>query len=124
MDKIGRVMREFKEGKLKSSSGQKVTNPKQAIAIGIAEQKAMKGYKAGGEPKAMVKKEVAFMKAKGAPKSMVKHEMAEMKGMKKGGSVMQSKMGAVKTAAPSINGVAMKGKTKGTMIKMRRGGCA
>ena len=124
MDKIGRVMREFKEGKLKSSSGQKVTNPKQAIAIGIAEQKAMKGYKAGGEPKAMVKKEIAFMKAKGAPKSMVKHEMAEMKGMKKGGSVMQSKMGAVKTAAPSINGVAMKGKTKGTMVKMRRGGCA
>ena len=124
MDKIGRVMREFKEGKLKSSSGQKVTNPKQAIAIGIAEQKAMKGYKAGGEPKAMVRKEIAFMKAKGAPKSMVKHEMAEMKGMKKGGSVMQSKMGAVKTAAPSVNGVAMKGKTKGTMVKMRRGGCA
>ena len=82
MDKIGKVMREFKEGKLKSSSGQKVTNPKQAIAIGISEQKAMKGYKMGGEPKAMVKKEVAFMKAKGAPKSMVKHEMAEMKGYK------------------------------------------
>jgi hypothetical protein len=121
MDKIGKVMREFKEGKLKSSSGQKVTNPKQAIAIGISEQKAMKGYKAGGEPKAMVKKEVAFMKAKGAPKSMVKHEMAEMKGMKKGG-MAASKMGAVKTAAPSINGVAKKGKTKGTMIKMRNGG--
>ena len=50
-DKVGVVMKEFKEGKLKSSSGQKVTNPKQAIAIGIAEQKAMKGYKMGGEPK-------------------------------------------------------------------------
>ena len=123
-DKIGVVMKEFKEGKLKSSSGQKVTNPKQAIAIGLSEQRAMKGYKAGGEPKAMVKKEVAFMKAKGAPKSMVKHEMAEMKGMKKGGSVMQSKMGAVKTAAPSINGVATKGKTKGKMVKMAKGGCA
>jgi hypothetical protein len=122
MDKVGKVMREFKEGKLKSSSGQKVTNPKQAIAIGISEQKAMKGYKMGGEPKAMMKKEVEFMKAKKAPKSMIKHEMAEMKGMKKGGSVMQSKMGAVKTAAPSINGVAKKGKTKGTMIKMRNGG--
>ena len=122
MDKIGKVMREFKEGKLKSSSGQKVTNPKQAIAIGIAEQKAMKGYKMGGEPKAMVKKEVAFMKAKGAPKSMVKHEMAEMKGMKKGGYMGASKMGAVKTAAPSKDGVAMKGKTKGTMVKMNRGG--
>jgi hypothetical protein len=33
-----------------------------------------------------------------------------------------SKMGAVKTAAPSINGVATKGKTKGTMITMKRGG--
>jgi hypothetical protein len=118
-DKIGVVMKEFKEGKLKSSSGQKVTNPKQAIAIGISEQKAMKGYKAGGEPKAMVKKEVAFMKAKGAPKSMVKHEMAEMKGMKSGG---MTKMGAVKTAAPSINGVAIKGKTKGKMVKMNKGG--
>ena len=122
MDKIGKVMREFKEGKLKSSSGQKVTNPKQAIAIGIAEQKAMKGYKMGGEPKAMVKKEVAFMKAKGAPKSMVKHEMAEMKGMKKGGYMGASKMGSVKTAAPSKDGVAMKGKTKGKMVKMKAGG--
>ena len=122
MDKIKRVMKEFKEGKLKSSSGQKVTNPKQAIAIGLSEQRAMKGYKAGGEPKAMVKKEVAFMKAKGAPKSMVKHEMAEMKGMKKGGSVGQTKMGAVKTAAPSRDGVATKGKTKGTMVKMAKGG--
>jgi hypothetical protein len=124
MDKVKRVMKEFREGKLKSSSGQKVTNPKQAIAIGLSEQRAMKGYKAGGEPKAMVKKEVAFMKSKGAPKSMVKHEMAEMKGMKKGGSVGQTKMGAVKTAAPSKDGVATKGKTKGKMVKMNKGGCA
>lgn len=35
-------MREFKEGKLKSGSGQKVTNPKQAIAIGISEEKRKK----------------------------------------------------------------------------------
>jgi hypothetical protein len=41
--------------------------------------------------------------------------------MKKGG-VAASKMGSVKTAAPSINGVATKGKTKGTMIAMKRGG--
>ena len=122
MDKVKRVMKEFREGKLKSSSGQKVTNPKQAIAIGLSEQRAMKGYKSGGEPKAMVKKEVAFMKSKGAPKSMVKHEMAEMKGMKKGGSVGQTKMGAVKTAAPSKDGVATKGKTKGKMVKMAYGG--
>lgn len=35
--KVGTVMKEFKAGKLKSSSGKKVTNPKQAIAIGLSE---------------------------------------------------------------------------------------
>jgi hypothetical protein len=75
------------------------------------------------ESKAMVKKEVSFMKKKGAPKSMIKHEMGEMK-MAKGGSVKASPMGKVKTAAPSRDGVAVKGKTKGTMIKMMRGGKA
>jgi hypothetical protein len=35
--KIGKVLKEFKEGKLKSSSGDKVTKRKQAIAIGISE---------------------------------------------------------------------------------------
>lgn len=43
-EKIGEVMHEFKEGKLKSSSGKKVTDRKQAIAIGISEAKA-KGLK-------------------------------------------------------------------------------
>ena len=94
-DKVRTVMKEFKEGKLKSSSGQKVTNPKQAIAIGLSEQRAMKDAK----PK--------------APKMM-----------KEGGSVKQSKMGAVKTAAPSRDGVASKGKTKGKMVRMAGGGCA
>jgi len=76
------------------------------------------------ESKAMVKKEIGFMKKAGAPKSMIKHEMAEAKGYKKGGSIGTTKMGAVKTAAPSRDGVATKGKTKGTMIKMARGGKA
>lgn len=40
--KIGIVMHEFKEGKLKSGSGQTVTNPKQAIAIGISESRRKK----------------------------------------------------------------------------------
>ena len=71
------------------------------------------------ESKAMVGKEIAFMKKKGAPKSMIKHEMAEA-GMKKmaNGGITKAKMGAVKTAAPSRDGVAAKGKTKGTMVKM------
>ena len=38
-EKVGKVMKEFKEGELKSSSGEKVTNRKQAVAIGISEAK-------------------------------------------------------------------------------------
>jgi hypothetical protein len=68
------------------------------------------------ESKKMVKKEVSFMKKKGAPKSMIKHEMGEMKAMKKGGGV--------KTAAPSVDGLAKKGKTKGKIVKMAYGGKA
>ncbi len=72
------------------------------------------------ESKEMMKKEVSFMKKKGAPKSMIKHEESEMKGMKKmaSGGITKAKMGAVKTAAPSRDGLAVKGKTKGTQVKM------
>lgn len=110
-------------------------SPKFAKQVGVPQSvgkdfsNADKGRKfsKGGdmaESKAMMKKEVGFMKKAGAPKSMVKHEMAEAKGMKKGGTVGASKMGAVKTAAPSRDGVAVKGKTKGTMVKMSKGGRA
>jgi len=34
---VEREMKAFKKGKLKSGSGRKVTNPKQAIAIGLSE---------------------------------------------------------------------------------------
>jgi hypothetical protein len=34
---VEREMKAMKEGKLRSSSGDKVTNPKQAIAIGLSE---------------------------------------------------------------------------------------
>ena len=47
-EKVHKVIREFEEGKLHSGSkkGPKVTNLKQAVAIGISEAKR-KGYKAG-----------------------------------------------------------------------------
>ena len=35
--KVGKVMKEFKEGSLKSSSGKKVTKRKQAVAIALSE---------------------------------------------------------------------------------------
>ena len=50
-DKVGMVMKEFKRGDLKSSSGQKVTNPKQAMAIALSEAGKSKSMKKGGEMK-------------------------------------------------------------------------
>ena len=88
-----------------------------------------KTFKRGGEmatkmdPKMMAmmaaKKRGAMAPAKPAPAPA-----AGMMGMKKGGSVGTTAMGKVKTAAPSRDGVASKGKTKGTMIKMNKGGKA
>ena len=49
---------------------------------------------------------------------MAKKKGAPAKKMAGGGMAM----GKVKTAAPSKDGVATKGKTKGTMIKMSKGG--
>ena len=40
--KVGKVMHEFKTGKLKSSSGAKVTDPKQGIAIALSEARRLK----------------------------------------------------------------------------------
>jgi hypothetical protein len=50
---------------------------------------------------------------------MAKKKGAPAKKMAMGG---MTKMGSVKTAAPSKDGVAVKGKTKGTMVKMKYGG--
>ncbi len=43
--------------------------------------------------------------------------MKDMKKMANGG-ITKAKMGAVRTAAPSRDGLAAKGKTKGTQVKM------
>ena len=85
----------------------------------VAADKGRKFNRGGDmkESKAMVKKEIGFMKKAGAPKSMVKHEMAEMKGMKKGGKAYSA--GGYTRAA---DGIAKKGKTKGTQVKMMGGG--
>jgi hypothetical protein len=120
-------------------------NPKFAKKVGVPQSVGREFTKSGGgmaESKAMMKKEVAFMKKKGAPKAMVKHEMAEA-GMKKGGMPMVMKDGkkipafaAKKGGMPmkkmasgglaaghkAADGVAVKGKTKGKMVKMNYGG--
>jgi hypothetical protein len=71
-----------------------------------------------------------FAKKVGVPQSVGKEfEMKDMKKMAKGGmakmtkSEMPSKMSKVKTS-PTRDGVAMKGKTKGKMVKMMKSGGA
>lgn len=39
--KVEKAMHEMKEGTLKTGTGKKVTNPKQAIAIGLSEAREM-----------------------------------------------------------------------------------
>ncbi|MBP3957403.1 hypothetical protein J8F10_19325 [Gemmata sp. G18] len=50
-EKVGEVMHEFKRGKLKSGSGKTVTDPKQAVAIGLSEARK-KGMKVASRAKA------------------------------------------------------------------------
>jgi len=68
------------------------------------------------------------MKKSKMPAALAKHASMPAskahKGLKAGGSVGTTKMGAVRTAAPSRDGVATQGKTRGTPIKMARGGKA
>ena len=123
-NKVRTVMKEFKSGDLKSSSGKKVTNPKQAIAIALSEAGKSKPMKEGGHMKESMKKvkeEVAFMKKKGAPKSMIKHEMKEA-GMKHGGKVKKMAGGGLAPGHKSADGVAKKGKTDTKQVVMKKGG--
>ena len=111
-------------------------NPAFAKRVGVPASvgrefiKADKGRFAEGgdmkESKKMVGKEIAFMKKKGAPKSMIQHEMAEMKGMKKGGATKKMMGGGMYYSAGgytrAADGIAKKGKTKGTQVRMMGGG--
>lgn len=94
------------------------------VSVGKEFVSADKGKKfsKGGE----MKHEDVKMDKKMMQKAVNKHEGRLHKGepmtkLAKGG-MAPSKMGAVKTAAPSRDGIATKGKTKGTMIAMKRGG--
>ena len=75
-----------------------------------------KTFKRGGD----MAKANPFMEMIAKKKAMGKKEMP-MKKMASGG---MTSMGKVKTAAPSRDGVAVKGKTKGKMVTMKSGGKA
>lgn len=109
-------------------------------SVGAEFMKADKGRKfaGGGMAKKLfggketyaeeLKEAKAIKSGKISPQQYARGEQKEeasmkMKKMSMGG-VAASKMGAVKTAAPSRDGIAQKGKTKGTMVKMAKGGKA
>ena len=144
MPSVSKKQHNFMEAIAHSPSFAKKVGVPQSVGKEFSKADKGKTFAKGGdmkESKAMVKKEVSFMKEKGAPKSMIKHEMEEGKmkrggiskpmptakemgtlNMKKGGAV-PSKMGAVKTAKPSMgsassraDGIAQKGKAKGKLL--------
>ena len=66
-EKVEATMKEMKEGKLKSGSGKKVTNPKQAIAIGLSEARKEGGKVPPAKKAAGNKTAAAKAPAKKAP---------------------------------------------------------
>jgi len=92
-----------------------------ALAANEANPEDLGSYKKGGK----VKHEDVKMDKKMMQKAVNKHEGRLHKGatmtkLAKGG-MAASKMGSVKTSS-SRDGIATKGKTKGTMIAMKNGG--
>ena len=83
---------------------------KQSVGKEFVNADKGKTFKQGGDMASKMNPGfMAMMKKKAPAKKMA------------GGGVAASKMGAVKTAAPSRDGVAVKGKTKGKQIVMAGG---
>jgi len=105
-------------------------NPAKAKQLGIPQSvgkeftQADKGKKFGvGAPKTRADRQVANQpKTNHGQAALFKQggQVMATKSMNKG--ITNAKMGAVRTAAPSKDGIAAKGKTKGMMPKMMRSG--
>ena len=78
---VEREMKAMKEGKLKSGSGQKVTNPKQAIAIGLSEAR-----RAGAEEPDPPKGTASAEKGKSDKKAAAKKTPAQKTAARKSGT--------------------------------------
>jgi hypothetical protein len=111
---VGKDFSEASKG-MKFGKGSKSRADAQAVNKPKTNQGKNELFKEGGDTMA-TKMNPGFM-------AMMAKKKAGAKKMAKGG-MTASKMGAVKTAAPSRDGVAVKGKTKGKMVKMNMGGKA
>jgi len=97
-------------------------NPKFAKKVGVPTSVGKEFTKSGDTMASKMNPGfMAMMKKKAGDKPAKKMMSGGMTKMANGG-MAASKMGAVKTAAPSKDGVAVKGKTKGKMITMKSGG--
>ena len=115
--------KQFMDAAAHNASFAKQANIPQAVAKDFSE--SSKGMKFGrsynsredlqgiNKPKTDHGK-MSLMKKGGESKSQKESGMKKMSN----GGITEAKMGKVRTAAPSKDGIASKGKTKGTMIKM------
>lgn len=81
-NKVEEVMHEMKEGKLTTGTGKKVTNRKQAIAIGLSEARA-EGDKVPSPPKKAGAKKSSPPKKAAAKKTPAKKAAAKKAAAKK-----------------------------------------
>lgn len=77
-EKVHEEMHEMKEGKLKTGSGKKVTDPKQAIAIALSEARK-EGKKAPAKKSSAASKKSAPKKAATPKKAAAKKSAAPRK---------------------------------------------
>ncbi len=124
MPSVSGKQHKFMEAVAHNPSFAKKVGVPQSVGKEFSNADKGKTFKRGGEMASkMDPKMMAMMAKKRAAPAAPAAPGAGMMGMKKGGSVkgLPTSMSKVRTAAPSRDGVASKGKTKGTMVKMNRG---
>ena len=124
MPSVSKKQHNFMEAVAHNPAFAKKAGVPQSVGKEFSEADKGRKFAKGGD----MKHEDVKMDKKMMQKAVNKHEGRLHKGqpmtkLAKGG-MAPSKMGAVKTAAPSRDGVASKGKTKGKMVKMNMGGRA
>jgi hypothetical protein len=122
MPSVSKKQHNFMEAVAHNPSFAKKAGVPQSVGKDFSAADKGRKFSKGGD----MKHEDVKMDKKMMQKAVNKHEGRLHKGatmtkLAKGG-MAPSKMGAVKTAAPSRDGVASKGKTKGAMVKMSKGG--
>jgi hypothetical protein len=116
MDKVRKVMKEFKSGKLHSGSkkGPVVKNPKQAVAIAMSEAGMKKKYAEGGSTSWEGSAKDEAQDKKLAKKYGMSMEQWEKSSMDKKHDRQKSAVGLKSGGAVSRgDGIASKGHTKG-----------